>query len=157
MSGRQDQGRSRRSALLRWGLVFLVVAAAVFGGYRFSLRYGTDLNIAAQKGDGKPALLPAGSDAGYVDAAACKGCHSKIWQTYQQTGMGRSLTRPSPEAMVEDFSKPILFYHRASDQHYTIYERDGKYYQRRHQVGSDGKETNVVEKQIDFVVGSGNH
>jgi predicted CXXCH cytochrome family protein len=59
--------------------------------------------------------------------------------------------------MVEDFTKPIQFYHKASDQHFTVYERDGKYYQRRHQVGFDGSETNVVEKQVDFVVGSGNH
>ena len=35
--------------------------------------------------------------------------------------------------------------------------RDGKYYQRRWQTGFDGKETNVDEKQVDFVVGSGNH
>ena len=35
--------------------------------------------------------------------------------------------------------------------------RDGKLYQRRWQIGFDGKETNVDEKQADFVVGSGNH
>ena len=35
--------------------------------------------------------------------------------------------------------------------------RDGKYYQRRWQIGFDGKETNVDEKQVDFVIGSGNH
>ena len=84
-------------------------------------------------------------------------CHREIWETYQKTGMGRSLTRPRPEAMVEDLTKPVQFYHEASDRHYTIYEKDGKYYQRRHQVGFDGNETNVVEKQIDLVIGSGNH
>ena len=36
-------------------------------------------------------------------------------------------------------------------------ERDGKFYERRHQIGFAGKETNEVEKQIDFVIGSGNH
>ena len=36
-------------------------------------------------------------------------------------------------------------------------ERDGKFYQRRHQKGYDGQETNVLEKQIDYVMGSGNH
>ena len=36
-------------------------------------------------------------------------------------------------------------------------ERDGKFYQRRYQIGFEGKETNVEEKQIDFVMGSGNH
>lgn len=35
--------------------------------------------------------------------------------------------------------------------------RDGRYYQRRWQIGFDGKETNVEEKQVDFVIGSGNH
>ena len=35
--------------------------------------------------------------------------------------------------------------------------RNGKYYQRRWQIGFDGKETNVDEKQVDFVIGSGNH
>ncbi len=143
--------------MLRWGLVVLGVAALVFGGYRLSLRHATDANTAEERGHGRPHLLPAGSDAGYVDGAACTGCHQEIWETYQHTGMGRSMSRPTPEAMVEDFRKPIQFYHRASDQHYTIYERDGKYYQRRHQVGFGGSETNVVEKQIHFVVGSGNH
>ncbi|MEP7366523.1 MAG: tetratricopeptide repeat protein [Acidobacteriota bacterium] len=34
--------------------------------------------------------------------------------------------------------------------------RDGKYVQRRHQLDPKGREMNIVEKQIDFVLGSGN-
>src|SRR5262249_21140547 len=49
------------------------------------------------------------------------------------------------------------FYHAASDTYFTMPERDGKYYQRRYQIGFQGKETNVDEKQIDFVMGSGAH
>lgn len=30
-------------------------------------------------------------------------------------------------------------------------------YQRRWQIGFDGNSTNVDEKQVDFVMGSGNH
>jgi hypothetical protein len=30
-------------------------------------------------------------------------------------------------------------------------------FQRRHQLGPDGRETNVMEKAIDFIIGSGNH
>lgn len=36
-------------------------------------------------------------------------------------------------------------------------EHDGQLWQRRHQVGFGGKETNVLEKKVDFVIGSGNH
>jgi len=35
--------------------------------------------------------------------------------------------------------------------------RDGKWYQRRYQLDSRGRQINVMEKQIDFIMGSGNH
>jgi len=38
-----------------------------------------------------------------------------------------------------------------------MYSADGKYYQRRHQLDRNGKEINVVQSEIDYVVGSGNH
>ncbi len=36
-------------------------------------------------------------------------------------------------------------------------QRDGELFQRRWQVGPDGKEANVDEKRVDYVLGSGNH
>ena len=138
----------------------LVVAAAVLsalGAYHWSLRSPAS-ERSTERIDGKRAtLLPAGSDAGYVDAVACSGCHRDIWAKYERTGMGHSLTRPRAHAMVEDFTRSNTFYHKASDSHFTMSENGGKYYQRRHQVGFDGKEINVVEKEIHIVVGSGNH
>jgi len=100
-------------------------------------------------------LQAGGTDAGYVDSAICAACHPEIDKTYRQTGMGRSFSRPRAANIVEDFGK--TFYHPASDRHYTMVQRDGKYFQRRHQIDFDGKETNVVEKEIHFVAGSGNH
>ena len=68
--------------------------------------------------------------------------------------MGRSFARVLPDNTPE-FGKP--FHHKASDSYFAMIARDGKLYQRRWQIGFDGKETNVDEKQADFVVGSGNH
>jgi tetratricopeptide (TPR) repeat protein len=103
----------------------------------------------------KPARGEA--DSGYVNAAACAGCHRDIAQTYRLTGMARSFYRPSKENTVEDYKVHNTVYNRASDRHYTMFERDGKWYQRRSQLGYGGKETNIVEKQVDYVIGSGNH
>ncbi len=36
-------------------------------------------------------------------------------------------------------------------------ERGGQWFQRRHQTGFDGKETNALETRVDYVIGSGNH
>ena len=72
--------------------------------------------------------------------------------------MGRSFSRPASVNVIGvEAAKPVTFYHKASDSYFTMLERDGRFYQRRYQIGFDGKETNSFEKEIDFVVGSGNH
>jgi predicted CXXCH cytochrome family protein len=90
----------------------------------------------------------------YADAAVCADCHADQAAGYQKTGMGRSFARVLAENTPE-FGKPVR--NKASDSYFAMMARDGKVYQRRWQIGFDGKETNVDEKQVDFVVGSGNH
>jgi tetratricopeptide (TPR) repeat protein len=103
-----------------------------------------------------PAAWAATGNA-YVDAAVCAQCHADKAGTYRQTGMGRSFYRLTPETAVEDFTSGLPFHHPASDTWFNMLVREGKYFQRRWQIGFDGRETNVEEKQIDFVLGSGNH
>jgi predicted CXXCH cytochrome family protein len=71
--------------------------------------------------------------------------------------MGRSFYSASTANTIGDGKKAITFHHKASDSYFTMFERGGKFYQGRHQTGFDGKETNLAEKQIDYVIGSGNH
>ena len=52
---------------------------------------------------------------------------------------------------------PSTLYNGASDRYYTMVEKDGKLYEQRYQVGFEGQPTNRMEKQIDYVVGSGDH
>lgn len=115
----------------------------------------TTIFYAWQRSNYRPALETA--DSGYVNSTICGACHQEILRSYRLTGMGRSLYRPSPENLVEDYKIHNQFYSQTSDRYYTMLERNGKLYQRRHQIGFDGKETNIAEKDIDFVVGSGNH
>ena len=99
----------------------------------------------------------SGEDAGYVEPTACVSCHREIYDSYRRTGMGRSFYRPGPENTVEDYSRHNTYYHAPSDQHYTMIQHGGRYFQRRHQIGAGGTEINIVEKEIHFVLGSGNH
>src|SRR5205807_3945007 len=34
---------------------------------------------------------------------------------------------------------------------------NGHWFQRRQQIGFNGKESNIIERQVDYVIGSGNH
>ena len=102
-------------------------------------------------------ILHAAAENAYVDPAVCAQCHAEKARSYSKTGMGRSFYRMTAQNAVEDFKSGLPFYHAPSDTWFNMFERDGKYFERRWQVGFDGRETNVEEKQIDFVLGSGNH
>jgi tetratricopeptide (TPR) repeat protein len=100
---------------------------------------------------------PATTATGYVPSMACAGCHRETWERFSRTGMGRSMQPASASVMPSGFAERHTSYHRASDRHYTLLERNGKFYQRRHQIGPGGREENVFEREIHYVVGSGNH
>jgi tetratricopeptide (TPR) repeat protein len=144
--------RNLLGVLALWRNQTLVIAALVFiaGIYLVGVRY----HNREQSEDGARGSKTA---SGYVDSAACAECHSEIAETYRLTGMGRSFYRPRSENPQEDYKSHNSFYHQASDRYYTLVERGGQFFQRRHQIGMDGKETNVVEVSVDLVIGSGNH
>ena len=130
------------------GVLALLGAACIFF---FHFRSSRPINQTAR------ASWIGGADAGYVSSESCAECHQEIAETYRRTGMGRSFARVSEAAPLEDFAGKNTYYHKLSDRYYTMYRKDGKFYQRRHQIGFDGKETNVVVKEIQYALGSGNH
>jgi predicted CXXCH cytochrome family protein len=123
---------------------------------------GAGLMIRSNRSSASPPVRSAGEagddSRGYVDPAGCAVCHAEIARTYALTGMGRSFAKLTPSARtLADFSKNNRLHHAASNRHYTMIERDGRFIQRRHIFGFDGKESNVLELEAHYVVGSGNH
>lgn len=105
----------------------------------------------------RPPAATSPPQSSYAAPNACAGCHAEIAKRYRQTGMGRSFYGPSAANVVEDYAKRNRLYHRSSGRSYTMIERDGQWFQQRHQIGFEGKATNAVETRIDYVIGSGNH
>ena len=93
----------------------------------------------------------------YADPASCAKCHAGITETYGHTGMGRSFHKPSPSNRIEDYGRGNPYHHLASDIWYRMETRRGEYFQTQYQLGPDGKQINVSEKRVDYIVGSGNH
>lgn len=102
-------------------------------------------------------LATQASHSDYVDGTVCASCHRDIAETYSKTGMGRSFFTPTAANVVEDYTHTNTVLHQPSALHYTMLERNGEFFERRSQAGFDGKETNVMEERIDYVIGSGNH
>ena len=132
----------------RRALVFLLIAAVSLLALLIVRRAVQPIETQTERAS---PLSPTRA-ADYADPALCVTCHEDIAPAYGFTGMGRSFSR------VDGSGFPTgRVYHEASDRYYTMVQRDGKFYQRRHQVGFGGKETNVLELEAQFVVGSGNH
>ena len=70
--------------------------------------------------------------------------------------MARSFNRIDRVRPIGDWSGNNRFYHEASNQYFEMTEREGKYFQRRYQLDRSGSESNNFEKEIDFILGSGN-
>lgn len=101
-----------------------------------------------------PKAQPAQSD--YIDPQLCAACHREIAESYRQTGMGGSFGVPNAGAPRADFKNRTV-YNKPSEMYYTMFERDGKLFERRYQIGYRGAQTNVIDEQIDYAIGSGNH
>ena len=130
--------------------ILLVVAALAVIGLFYARRSVQQRDT--QSARVTEAASPVAAPGGYADPAVCATCHDQIATTFSRTGMGRSFSR-----LRADNAWRGGIYHEASDRHYTMVQRDGRLYQRRHQIGFDGKETNVLELEAHYVVGSGNH
>lgn len=87
------------------------------------------------------------AEPGYIDPARCRTCHEKIFDSYQANGMGRSFSK------VEQAPALAEYFHPASERFYAVVQRGDTSFMRRWIAGG----THVVEKSIDFAVGSGNH
>jgi predicted CXXCH cytochrome family protein len=98
-------------------------------------------------------LLAVPKIAASNDWAACGVCHPQITESYRRTGMGRSFFRATPH------NTPELpeYYHAKSDRYFRVQRSGDRYTMLRWQKDSSKRKVNIVEKVIDYVLGSGNH
>ena len=71
--------------------------------------------------------------------------------------MAHAFYQPEAKSTVDVPARDREFFHAKSGTYFSMTEREGKYFQRRWQLGFDGKPENVEELQIDYIMGSGNH
>ena len=91
----------------------------------------------------------------YVGNQTCASCHKRIYDSYIETGMGKSFYRPDKERIIEKFDgQANLVYDAFSNFYYQPFWQGTSMYVREFRL--QGKDTtyNRVEK-IDYIVGSG--
>ncbi|MCC6291954.1 MAG: tetratricopeptide repeat protein [Bryobacterales bacterium] len=101
------------------------------------------------------------AQAAYADPRSCAACHPAQARTYRATGMARAFTRATPAAFNPSeaalFARATPFFHKASNRFYQPLLREGRAFLRRFERDSGGAETNAIEYEIHYILGSGNH
>jgi predicted CXXCH cytochrome family protein len=142
--------RPIRSLLL---CAVLLAGAAVSGMLSFAAQHGAQ-NAPPHRP--AAAALAKINASGYIDPATCAECHQQIAQSFRTTGMGRSFANAGAASLAKIFNGASVD-NQPSRMHYVMLERDGKLYERRYTIGYRGQQTNLLDEQVDYVIGSGNH
>lgn len=90
----------------------------------------------------------------YVGDETCRNCHSSIYDSFKQTGMGRSTSVPSAEELREA-AKPVTFISKDLNRAYKIYAREGKIVHEETGLDASGRPTFSESHEIAFTVGTG--
>ncbi len=93
----------------------------------------------------------------YVGIDNCVGCHRDKAASFAHTGMGRSFYPLTEGSTVEDFADRNEIEIPEQGLRYRMTRRDGKFFMRQSVPDEGGGETAVDERELVWVVGSGNH
>ncbi len=92
----------------------------------------------------------------YIGKEQCRACHASIYNTFIETGMGKSFNVASRTKSAADFSKKHVVYDRFKDFYYMPYWKQDSFYIMEFRL--QGKDT--IHKRIervDYIIGSGQH
>jgi len=103
------------------------------------------------------AFLNHGPEVAYVGREACRRCHFEIYASYTGTGMGRAFTPVSSQVNQAEFAIPQELAIPGSRLNYRMSSRDGRTYQRQFLTDAAGREVVADEREVAFILGSGNH
>jgi len=91
----------------------------------------------------------------YVGGAVCASCHSDIATSFESVSMSQTFGRIAEVPVLEDWTDRNTFYHEPSNQHFVMSRRADRFFQRRYQLDSRGREINSFEMEIHYAIGSG--
>lgn len=97
-----------------------------------------------------------GDSSGLVGMQVCRSCHADKYESYIQTGMGRSFGAATTAFSRAVFSPDALVYDTANNLYYRPFLRgDSIYIQEFRLRGADTIHQRT--EKVDFVIGSGHH
>jgi hypothetical protein len=89
----------------------------------------------------------------YVGSQVCSKCHSEIFQSYIQTGMGRSMS--AANSHLEKAPSPFTLVNPVLKRYFQVFREGTDLYQSEYELDADGKEVFRHTQKLVYAIGSG--
>jgi formate-dependent nitrite reductase cytochrome c552 subunit len=131
----------------------LVLISLAWGEFRTADAQQTGQAVRAQE---TPAAHYLNTKPGveYVGDEACRSCHPSEYASFKQTGMGRSVSVPSPGDL-RDLARPVTIRSRELNRTYSVFARDGKMFHEESERDAKGNLVYSDTREIAYAVGAG--
>jgi len=96
------------------------------------------------------------SSVKYVGIETCRSCHSSIYNSFIQTGMGQSFNIASKKKSAAEFSSHTVVYDKISDMSYHPFFKGDSLYIMEFRIEKNDTIYKRIEK-ADYIIGSGQH
>ncbi|MDI1355896.1 MAG: hypothetical protein PSX36_13320 [bacterium] len=93
--------------------------------------------------------------ANYVGMATCRLCHQEIYNTFMETGMGRSFDRALKKKSSGNFSNSLI-YDQIANFHYNAFWNQDSLFIKEYRLAHNDTVFSRTE-QVNFIIGSGQH
>jgi hypothetical protein len=101
----------------------------------------------------KAAQATPGAD-GYIGSVACASCHRDIYDEFQKTSMGQSMTEITP-ALLNVMHLPATYDDAKLNRHFSVFAQEGKLFQSEFETDAAGKDVFRDTHQLEWKIGAG--
>ena len=92
----------------------------------------------------------------YVGMDACRACHNPIYETFKETGMGKSFHFATRQKSAAKFGKHHIVYDKWNNlSYYPFWQQDTMYIMEFRLSGKDTTHKRI--EKVDYIIGSGQH
>jgi hypothetical protein len=109
-----------------------------------------------QKLPGPTASADQNAPAGpaYVGSRVCAACHPSVYESFERTDMGRSMSEITP-ALLGKIPVSDSLYDSKLNRHFEVFVRSGNLYQSEYATAADGNEVFRETRKVEWIIGSG--
>lgn len=118
---------------------------------------GPSRNLEQDREQGRLFRNISGDSVGYVGKEVCRSCHAEIYDSYMETGMGRSWGLAPQHSKAEWNGPSTVIYDKHKDLHYRSFKNDAGLFIHEFRLGEKGDTVYSRLEKVDMVVGSGQH